>query len=99
MEKVFGRHQASIKLINNVYSNEYMNMNEIDTVRALTDKFAELDGRRPRILVAKMGQDGHDRGAKVVSTAYADRALMWMWGHCSKLLRKLPAKLWKTMST
>lgn len=72
MEKVFGRHQASIKLINNVYSNEYMNMNEIDTVRALTDKFAELDGRRPRILVAKMGQDGHDRGAKVVSTAYAD---------------------------
>ncbi|HNX37665.1 MAG TPA: methylmalonyl-CoA mutase [Candidatus Cloacimonadota bacterium] len=72
MEKVFGRHQASIKLINNVYSSEYANMDEIEKVRALTDKFAEEEGRRPRILVAKMGQDGHDRGAKVVATAYAD---------------------------
>lgn len=72
LEKVYGRHQASIKLINNVYSSEYANMNDIDQVRLLTDQFAELDGRRPRILVAKMGQDGHDRGAKVVSTAYAD---------------------------
>jgi len=72
MEHVFGRHQASIKLINNVYSSEYRNMDEIEAVRSLTDRFAEEEGRRPRIMIAKMGQDGHDRGAKVVSTAYAD---------------------------
>lgn len=72
MEKAFGRHQASIKLINNVYSSEYAKMDEIEKVRALTDEFAESEGRRPRILVAKMGQDGHDRGAKVVATAFAD---------------------------
>jgi len=59
-------------LINNVYSSEYTKMDEIEKVRALTDKFAEKEGRRPRILVAKLGQDGHDRGAKVVSTAFAD---------------------------
>lgn len=72
MEKAFGRHQAQIRLISNVYSGEYANMDDIEKVRALTDRFSELDGRRPRILVAKMGQDGHDRGAKVVATAYAD---------------------------
>lgn len=72
MEVIFGRHQASIKLITNVYNNEYGKMDEINKIRALTDLFAEHEGRRPRILVAKLGQDGHDRGAKVVSTAYAD---------------------------
>ena len=72
MEKVFGRHSASIKLISNVYSSEYAKMDEIDKVRELTDAFAEAEGRRPRILIAKMGQDGHDRGAKVVATGYAD---------------------------
>lgn len=72
MEAVFGRHQAVIKMISNVYSSEYANMDDIEKVRTLTDEFAELEGRRPRILVAKMGQDGHDRGAKVVATAYAD---------------------------
>jgi len=72
MEKVWGRHQEAIRLINNVYSSEYAKMDDIEQVRPLTDKFAELEGRRPRILVAKMGQDGHDRGAKVVATAYAD---------------------------
>jgi len=72
LEIVFGRHQASIKLINNIYSSEYAKMDEISEVRAMTDEFAEAEGRRPRILIAKMGQDGHDRGAKVVSTAYAD---------------------------
>jgi methylmalonyl-CoA mutase len=72
MEKVFGRHQASIKLINNVYSSEYAKMDEIEKVRALTDRFADQEGRRPRILIAKMGQDGHDRGAKVVATGFAD---------------------------
>lgn len=72
MEHAFGRHQAEIKLITNVYSSEYANMDEIEKVRQLTDAFAESEGRRPRILIAKMGQDGHDRGAKVVATAYAD---------------------------
>lgn len=72
LEKVFGRHSATIKLITNIYNSEYGNMTDIERVRLLTDKFAEHEGRRPRILVAKMGQDGHDRGAKVVSTAYAD---------------------------
>lgn len=72
METAFGRHQATIKLINNVYSSEYSKMDEIEKVRQLTDAFAASEGRRPRILIAKMGQDGHDRGAKVVATAYAD---------------------------
>jgi methylmalonyl-CoA mutase len=72
MERVWGRHQEAIRLINNVYSSEYKKMDEIEEVRALTDKFEQQEGRRPRILVAKMGQDGHDRGAKVVATAYAD---------------------------
>ncbi len=64
MEKVWGRHQEAIRLINNVYSSEYTKMDEIEQVRVLTDKFAQQEGRRPRILVAKMGQDGYDRGAK-----------------------------------
>lgn len=72
MEKEFGRHQANNKLISNVYSSEYAKSDEVDEVRKLTDEFEEHEGRRPRIMVAKMGQDGHDRGAKVVSTAYAD---------------------------
>ncbi|HNX03212.1 MAG TPA: methylmalonyl-CoA mutase [Candidatus Cloacimonas sp.] len=72
MERVWGRHQEAIRLINNVYSSEYKKMDEIEQVRALTDKFEQQEGRRPRILVAKMGQDGHDRGAKVVATAFAD---------------------------
>jgi methylmalonyl-CoA mutase len=72
MEKVFGRHHATMKLISNVYKAEYSNEEEVDEVRQLTDEFAEIEGRRPRIMIAKMGQDGHDRGAKVVATAYAD---------------------------
>ncbi len=72
MEKIFGRHKATIRTINNVYGSEYANKSEFDEIRALTDAFAEEEGRRPRILIAKMGQDGHDRGAKVVATAYAD---------------------------
>ena len=72
MEKVFGRHKAVIRSISGVYSSEYSKSDEIDDVRMLTDKFEKDEGRRPRILIAKMGQDGHDRGAKVVSTAYAD---------------------------
>ncbi len=72
MEKVFGRYKATIRTVSGIYSSEYGKKNEIEEVRKMTDKFQENEGRRPRILIAKMGQDGHDRGAKVVGTAYAD---------------------------
>ncbi len=72
MEKSFGRYKATIKSISGVYSNEMKSQKEFDEVKALSDRFAELDGRRARILVAKMGQDGHDRGAKVIATSFAD---------------------------
>jgi methylmalonyl-CoA mutase len=72
LEVVFGRHKAVNKTITGIYSSEYSNHDEVETVRKMTDTFAEHEGRRPRILMAKMGQDGHDRGAKVVATAYAD---------------------------
>lgn len=72
LEKIMGRHQAVIRSVSGVYQSEYGQGVSIDEVRQLTDEFAERHGRRPRILIAKMGQDGHDRGAKVVATAYAD---------------------------
>lgn len=72
METAFGRYKASIKSISGVYSGEMKNEESFEEVRRLSDKFASLDGRRPRILVAKMGQDGHDRGAKVIATSFAD---------------------------
>jgi methylmalonyl-CoA mutase len=72
METAFGRYKASIKSISGVYSGEMKNEGSFEEVRKLSDKFASLDGRRPRILVAKMGQDGHDRGAKVIATSFAD---------------------------
>jgi len=72
MEKTFGRHKAVIRSISGVYSSEYGKQDEIQQVRQLTDQFESEEGRRPRIMIAKMGQDGHDRGAKVVATAYAD---------------------------
>jgi methylmalonyl-CoA mutase len=72
IEKVTGRHNATQRTISGVYSKEYAEQNMFEEVRKLTDKFEQEEGRRPRILVAKMGQDGHDRGAKVISTAFAD---------------------------
>jgi methylmalonyl-CoA mutase len=72
MEKVFGRHQAVIRAISGVYSSEYRSEAAINEVRQMADEFAQREGRRPRLMVAKMGQDGHDRGAKVISTAFAD---------------------------
>ena len=71
-EEVFGRYQAKIRSITGVYSMEIDNDKSFKKAQQLADKFAELEGRRPRIMVAKMGQDGHDRGAKVVSTSFAD---------------------------
>ena len=72
LERVFGRHTAQIRTISGVYRNEAGDVSTIERVRAATAQFAEAEGRRPRILVAKMGQDGHDRGQKVVATAFAD---------------------------
>ncbi|WP_458412565.1 methylmalonyl-CoA mutase [Schinkia sp. CFF1] len=72
IEKVSGRHKAVIRSISGVYSTEYSDEDAINKVKQMTDEFAEREGRRPRIMVAKMGQDGHDRGAKVVATAFAD---------------------------
>jgi methylmalonyl-CoA mutase len=72
MEKVFGRYKASIKAVSGVYSGAMKNKKELEEVQKLSDRFAKKDGRRPRILVAKIGQDGHDRGAKVIATGFAD---------------------------
>ncbi len=72
VEKVCGRHKAVVRSISGVYSSEFADEEIIEEVRRMTDDFEKREGRRPRILVAKMGQDGHDRGAKVVATAYAD---------------------------
>ncbi|OQA35994.1 MAG: Methylmalonyl-CoA mutase large subunit [Acidobacteria bacterium ADurb.Bin340] len=72
LEAHWGRHKAEIKMVSGVYSSEYAKSDEVNEVRAMTEAFAKAEGRRPRILVAKLGQDGHDRGAKVVATAYAD---------------------------
>jgi methylmalonyl-CoA mutase len=72
LEKVYGRYQAVIRSISGVYSTTYGEMDEIRKVRQMAADFERREGRRPRILIAKMGQDGHDRGAKVVATAMAD---------------------------
>jgi methylmalonyl-CoA mutase len=72
LEKVWGRHQAEIRTIAGVYRDEVGKVSNISSATELVQKFAEADGRRPRILVAKMGQDGHDRGQKVIATAFAD---------------------------
>jgi methylmalonyl-CoA mutase len=72
LEKVFGRYQAVQHTISGVYSAESRQDEDFVKARKLTDDFAKSEGRRPRILVAKMGQDGHDRGAKVIATAFAD---------------------------
>ncbi len=72
MEKVFGRHKAEIKLVSGVYGKVFEQSEEFAALKKEVDDFAEAEGRRPRILIAKMGQDGHDRGAKVIATAFAD---------------------------
>jgi len=72
LETEFGRHKADIKSFTGVYSKEIKNDDSFEKAKQLANEFSELDGRRPRIMIAKMGQDGHDRGAKVVATGYAD---------------------------
>lgn len=72
LETVYGRYKAQIKSFSGVYSKEIKNDESFAKAKQLADEFAKLEGRRPRIMIAKMGQDGHDRGAKVVATGYAD---------------------------
>ena len=72
MEKAFGRHKAVIQSISGVYSTNFGDSSVVEKIRKKADKFEREEGRRPRILIAKIGQDGHDRGAKVVATAFAD---------------------------
>ena len=72
IEKIFGRHKAEIKTFSGVYSKEIKNDMSFEKAKKLADKFSKNEGRRPRIMIAKIGQDGHDRGAKVVATGYAD---------------------------
>jgi len=72
MEKVFGRHRAEIRAVSGVYGAVYEGDEEFDSVRAEVEAFAEQEGRRPRILLVKLGQDGHDRGMKVIASAFAD---------------------------
>ncbi len=72
MEKAFDRYQASTKAVSGVYAGEVANNKDFEKAKKLSDQFAEAEGRRPRILVAKVGQDGHDRGMKVVATGFAD---------------------------
>ena len=72
LEQVFGRYKATIQSFSGVYSKEINNDETFEKARVLANRFAELEGRRPSIMIAKMGQDGHDRGAKVVATGYAD---------------------------
>jgi methylmalonyl-CoA mutase len=72
LEKVYGRYKAVIRSISGIYSSESGDSGNFKKARELADKFSAMEGRRPRIMIAKMGQDGHDRGAKVVATGYAD---------------------------
>ncbi len=72
LENVFGRYHASVRTISGVYGGAYAGDEEFQAIRKEVDEFAQHEGRRPRILVAKLGQDGHDRGAKVIATAFAD---------------------------
>ncbi|MBW2314685.1 MAG: methylmalonyl-CoA mutase [Deltaproteobacteria bacterium] len=72
MEKVFGRHRAEIRTVSGVYGAVYEGDEEFESVRREVDAFAEAEGRRPRILMVKLGQDGHDRGMKVIASAFAD---------------------------
>jgi len=72
LERAFGRYQAQLNMVHGVYARESAQDGQLAEVRALADEFAARYGRRPRLLVAKMGQDGHDRGAKVIATGFAD---------------------------
>ncbi|CAM5694564.1 methylmalonyl-CoA mutase OS=Streptomyces alboniger OX=132473 GN=CP975_01915 PE=3 SV=1 [Streptomyces alboniger] len=89
---MYGRHASQIRTISGVYRNEAGESPSVDRTRALVDTFAEHEGRRPRILVAKMGQDGHDRGQKVIATAFADLGFDVDVARCSRPRPRWPAR-------
>jgi len=97
LEEVFGRYKAQIRSFSGVYSKEIKNDGSFEKAKQLADTFAKKEGRRPRIMIAKMGQDGHDRGAKVVATGYADLGFDVDIGPLFKHLQKLLSKLLKMM--
>ena len=96
-EKIVGRYKAVIRTISGVYSSEYKSDDDFNEARALVASFAEKEGRQPRIMIAKMGQDGHDRGAKVVSTGYADIGFDVDIGPFSRHRQRLQNRQWKMM--
>jgi methylmalonyl-CoA mutase len=87
LETVYGRYKAQIKSFSGVYK-EIKDDKSFEKAKQIADIFAKQEGRRPRIMIAKMGQDGHDRGAKVVATGYADVGLMWILALYFKLQLK-----------
>ena len=97
-EEVVGRYKAVIRTISGVYSAETKSDPDFVKAQQMCEDFAKREGRQPRIMIAKMGQDGHDRGAKVVATGYADCGFDVDMGPCSRLLPKQHARPWKTMS-
>ncbi len=97
LEAEWGRHKATQRSISGVYGAAYEGDEGFMTIKNKVEAFAENHGRRPRMLVVKMGQDGHDRGAKVIATAFADLGLMWMWGLCSRRRKKRRSRQLKMM--
>ena len=94
LEKVFGRHEAEIRTLSGVYKEEVGKEGTVSNVQkaiAMADAFEAEEGRRPRIFIAKMGQDGHDRGQKVIASAYADSAWTSTSDRCSRLRPRLHA--------
>jgi methylmalonyl-CoA mutase len=98
-EKVAGRYKAVIRTIEGVYKSEAKENRNLTQAVELVEKFAELEGRQPRIMIAKMGQDGHDRGAKVVATGYADLGFDVDMGPLFQTPEEVPNKPLKTTCT
>jgi methylmalonyl-CoA mutase len=99
MENAFGRYVATTKSISGVYAANMSKNEDFEKAQQLANEFAEQEGRRPRIMVAKLGQDGHDRGAKIIATAFADLGFDVDIGRCSKRPQKPPDRPPKTTCT
>jgi methylmalonyl-CoA mutase len=99
LEKVFGRHRADIQKVTGVYAAAYDSAEGWEKLKGEIDAFAEQAGRRPRVMIAKLGQDGHDRGAKVVATAFADLGFDVDMGPLFQTPRNAPARPSRTTCT
>ena len=95
-EEVVGRYKAVIRTISGVYSSETKNDPDFLKARAMTEEFAKREGRQPRIMIAKMGQDGHDAVRKWLLPAMPTVVLMSIWGRCSRLRQRLHGRLLRT---